>query len=158
MSGFAVLCPSGVVKVTNASPYTGTDIHPTVVFEESAGIYEASARSFKDTSLSSTTLQPSGVQLVGCVTRDTSFAGNVLKTCPIPDAKKVTVNVDYISAKYTLDVFEATTGKKVGTSKLASTSSTCPEIASFTTPDPKVFVAPETADVEAAIVAYSAKK
>ncbi len=147
----------GGTLISNAAAYSATDtnMHPIVLFEEqSSGAYTRSTRAFKDGGLSVTT--PAQVQLVGCIKRDTTFAGSLVKSCPLSDANKVTVNVDYLTARYVVDIFASKTGDKVGSTTVSSTTTTCPETATFTTPDPKVYAQAETGDIEAALVVFAA--
>ena len=145
-------------KVTNATAYAGTAIHPIVMFEKgSDGKYAQSVLDIKDkTGLADATKVTSG-QLVGCISMKTG-SEKKLKSCPITDtATKVVTNVDYYSTTYTVDVYEAKTGTKVTTFENVSVATDCPTTAVYDKVDPKIYAKYDLTTLEASLKPFVTK-
>lgn len=150
LTDFSRVC-SGTV-VSNAAPYQGAGTHPVVLFQKQADGINQYEATFKDVTWQASAVKLETTQLVGCIERSDSFAGTKIKVCPLSNANKVVVDVDYFTAQYTVSLFEAQSGKKVSTETIASNTSICPPTANFTVPDPKVFAAVDTDTLEQSII------
>lgn len=139
LDDYKTICADGGL-VSNATAYSGASPHPVVLFEKgSDDKFAQSLVSFKDKTWAADPAKVTSGQLVTCIARkaDTEVK---LKTCPITDsATKVTANVDFYSSKYTVDVYEAKTGKKLTTFENSSVSTICPTSATYSKADPKIF-------------------
>jgi hypothetical protein len=70
----------------------------------------------------------------------------------------VTVDVDFYSTSYNVDVYEAKTGTKLGTYATASTATTtCPTTAVYDKADPKIFADMDMTAFEAGLKEYVTK-
>ena len=75
-----------------------------------------------------------------------------IKTCPITDpTTKVTSNVDYYSASYTVDVYNAKTGAKLNSYESPSIVTDCPTTATYDKTNPKIVAKYDLVSVETLI-------
>jgi len=151
LDDYKAACGTGGL-VTNATAYAGVSPHKIAIFEKgSDDKFALSLISFKDKTWSADPANVTSGQLVGCIAR--KVASEVkLKSCPITDSTtKVTTNVDFYSTKYTVDVVEAKTGKKVTSFENSSTSTTCPTAAVYNKADPKIFAGFDLITLEASL-------
>ncbi len=139
LDDYKAACATGGL-ISNATAYAGVAPHPIVVFEKgSDDKFALSLVSFKDKTWSADATKVTSGQLVACIARKVA-SEKKLKSCPITDSvTKVTANVDFYSSSYTVDVYEAKTGKKVTSFENASISTSCPTNAAYNKADPKIY-------------------
>jgi hypothetical protein len=151
LDDYKAACSTGGM-VTNATAYGGASPHPIVVFEKgSDDKFAQSLVSFKDTTWSAVASKVTGGQLVACIARKAGSEVK-LKDCPITDSvTKVTADVAFHSSKYTVDVYEALTGKKVTSFENSSIATTCPTNAVYNKADPKIYAVFDQVALEASL-------
>ncbi len=122
---------------TTAAPYAGVPPHPILVVKPRGAIQDM----LENPRLARfgpawNPQDPAAVQLVACTDSDGGGTDSGL-TCPYPSGQSASLRI----ADYTLTVFEARTGAKVGQTHIEARD-TCPLSASVYRPDPVVYATP----------------
>lgn len=154
LDDYKAACSKGGM-VTNATVYGGDPPHPVVVFEKGSDEkFAQSLISFKDTTWSAVASKVAGGQLVTCIARKSGTEVK-LKNCPITDSvTKVTADVAFHSSKYTVDLYEASTGKMVNSFENSSISTACPTNAVYNKADPKIYAVFDQVALETSLSPY----
>lgn len=150
LDDYKAVCGGGMV--TNATAFDGAGPHPIVIFEKgSDDQFAMNVLAFTDSKWSASASDVTSARLVGCISRVVA-SETKLKSCPITDATtKVTVNVDYYSSDYNVEVLNAKTGESLTKYKIASTSTLCPTTAVYDKVDPKIFATYDVAALETSL-------
>jgi hypothetical protein len=150
LDDYKVACGGGMV--TNASDFKGAGPHPVVFFEKgSDNKYAMSIVAFKDKTWAADATKVSSGQLAVCVSEKIATEKKI-KTCSITDpATKVTSNVDYFSASYAVDVYNAKTGSKINSYESPSIVTECPTTAIYDKANPKIVAKYDLVSVETLI-------
>lgn len=156
LDDYKVACGGG--KVLNAATYAGASVHPIVMFEKgSDDKFAQNILAFKDATWSVNTGDITSGQLVGCISIKTG-SENKLKSCPITDpTTKVVANVDFYSAVYVVDIYNAKTGAKIGTFESASVATDCPTTAIYDKAEPKIYANYDLTALETVLKDYVTK-
>jgi hypothetical protein len=150
LDDYKAACGGGTVL--NATEYKGASPHPVVFFEKgSDDKYAMSVVAFKDKTWAADATKVSSGQLAVCVSEKTASEKKI-KTCPITDpTTKVTSNIDYYSANYTVDVYNAKTGAKLNSYESPSIVTECPTTATYDKTNPKIVAKYDLVSVETLI-------
>lgn len=155
-SDFGKVCSGNTI--TSAADYTGTGPHPISFFEEGV----AGSKSFVTSSvyLSEAGWTPKSAdfnktQLVGCFTKKSSTGTG--RKCELLDSDNKAFQIEQFNVVYTLTIYEAKSGKKVGEKEVSGPASTCPFFATYIKEDPKLYGDPDKGSVADAVKEYVTK-
>lgn len=155
-SDFGKVCSGNTI--TSAASYTGTAPHPISFFEEGV----VGSKSFVTSSvyLSGAGWMPktgefNKTQLVGCFTKKSSTGTG--RKCELLDSDNKAFQIEQFNVVYSLTIYEAKSGKKVGEKEVSGPASTCPFFATYIKEDPKLYGDPDKGSVADAVKEYVTK-
>lgn len=153
---YNVVCTGSAIS--NAATYSTAAPRPIALFEKGSGgnvdtsNFETSSI-FLDNTTTPDYTQPQKIQLVGCLSRNGN--GSTVKTCNLQDSNNKTVSLKIMNAPYTLDIYVAKTGKKLGSSTISQTDTSCPFFAAYDPSNPVYYATPDDNAVKVAVQTYT---
>ena len=156
LSEFSAVCSGSTIS--NAADYTGTAPHPIALFESGlidANDYTSSSVYLSDQTWSATTENFAKTQLVGCFSKKSTNATG--KKCELKDSSENTVSLEQYNVVYSLKIYEAKSGKKLGEKEISGPATTCPFFASYNKNDPKLYGDPDKGATTEAVKEFVTK-
>ncbi len=145
-------------RVLNSADYkTGTKPHPIALFISSPvdpQSYLPYSVFFKDTQWAADSKAADKTQLVACFKRVAT--NEKLMDCRVSSGGQL-FTVPLVAVTYKMTVYEAQSGKEVGSKDIKATSGVCETVGAFTQSNPTYYSKPTDADIVAAIAEYVAK-
>jgi hypothetical protein len=157
LSDYDAVCDGvGNTSVSNATAYQGgAKPHVIEVFKQDVTNRYVSTSVGLPKGSEGDSKAPTTVQIVGCVGVKTATLTG--EKCTYKTSGDQTIEVPMYTVAYQLQLYEAKTGKKIGTlTDIPDSGSRCPIVAAYSKTDPKVYSSPKTDAIKAAVASYVA--